>query len=427
VTQCQYCGARHELVGRDETQDRAAAEQAATTSQSESERIAHLRQQDDAPLLPPASLQHYLAPGETTLRRERLDEAQKDWLLARQQLAQGGAADAERLFHLTQLIAPELDERRERALLETAVELLPDARHRQLLRRRLVHRAVLAGDSKAAEAWLAPCNPKATELHMDTAYRLAASYVALAQGDHAKMLSLLGQHAEDLPIAEGSDTEAAVLRAHGLERSGLGSQAVQALVQACRPPTRFGAMAALIDQNAPLQLCPASWPAARERLWTGVRLGLTAGPSPHYALFVAYAVISTLVVVGVLIGNLAIAFEPVSTIVLGIVAIVLAALAVGNWREHRDHVALNAQGELAFARAVSITQKYRQVKPPGSQVAQTKVDQLIDVVIETAEGPVEGTYPVTMNEPPALGVYPCLYHPARPGSLFRLRVGPIDA
>ena len=77
---------------------------------------------------------------------------------------------------------PTLDERQERALLESAVELLPDARHRQILRCRLAHWAVLVGDHVAATEWLRPRNPRAADLRMDSSFRLASAALATAQG-----------------------------------------------------------------------------------------------------------------------------------------------------------------------------------------------------------------------------------------------------
>ena len=44
--------------------------------------------------------------------------------------------------------------------------------------------------------------------------------------------------------------------------------------------------------------------------------------------------------------------------------------------------------------------------------------------IDTPEGPVHGSYHYVGEEEPALGRYPCLYHPDRPES-FRLYLGDI--
>jgi len=60
----------------------------------------------------------------------------------------------ERLFHLTLLLAPQLEPRQQRAFLESAVEVMPTMRHRQVVRCVLAEQAVLSGELDAADQWL---------------------------------------------------------------------------------------------------------------------------------------------------------------------------------------------------------------------------------------------------------------------------------
>ncbi len=423
---CAYCGTRSEIAGRDDTEERAAAAAARSAPVSESERLAQLRRQDHEPLVPPPSLQHYLERGSTTLRPESLEKAKGEWRRARAQLSSGGAAAAERLFHLTLMIAPLLDGRSERAFLETALETLSDARHRQLLRRRLVHRAVLAGDIDAAEAWLAPCNPRSTELHMDTAYRIAASHVALARGRPQEALVQLGEHAEDLPIAEGNDAEAGVLRAHALEASGLDSLAQQALVETSRPATRYAEVTRLMDEHASLRLCARSWPPAKIRLDASIRIQILQEWPSNQTLVVIYGVVAAICLLAGATYFIPSANTPLGAgIACTLVGAVFAALGAYGIADDRRDARLKQTGQLGFGRVVSVKKRVAETGSAQQRNRTIEVFQDLEVLIEAPDRLVPGKYSVKTTEPPPLGRYPCFFDPAHPEGRFRLKLGPL--
>jgi hypothetical protein len=221
---------------------------------SEAERHARLREQDSrAPVLPPdvAALTRdgYLAP-------EHVETARQLWRDLRTQVGVGAPfATSERLFHLTLLLAPHLDPRERRAFLETAIEILEDAGHRQVLRGALARGAVLAGDLEAANAWLAPVNPRSTDLAMDTAYRYAAAMLATARGDDARVTELLGWSHTDVPLADAEEVGCAILRANVLERQGRTKEAADELTHVL---TEHGKAALRYELAVMAPLSPAS-------------------------------------------------------------------------------------------------------------------------------------------------------------------------
>lgn len=137
---CRFCKANNRLVQRDESADLSRAQRA--VDMPESARLENLRQQDHRPLVPPPSVQRHLSGGQ--LPPQAQQGALQDWLGVRGRLmVDQSVVDAEHLFHLTWVLAPELEGRRRRALLENACDVLSDARYRQMLRCELVHLAVL--------------------------------------------------------------------------------------------------------------------------------------------------------------------------------------------------------------------------------------------------------------------------------------------
>ena len=218
--QCRYCQAVNHLRARDERADLDDARAAEAAAMSELERLDLLCQQKDQPLRVPAmvaELARHGTPLDAGNTRLGLDL----WLATRKVVKLGGAfADAELLFHLTLVLAPGLDPRHRRALLENAAEVLPDKGQRHMLRCLLAEQAAFAGDHHASAAWLELCNPRPTHLPMDTAYRLARASVATAARDYGAVLRVLGRGVEDVPIAQERESDAALLRAQALELSG---------------------------------------------------------------------------------------------------------------------------------------------------------------------------------------------------------------
>lgn len=195
-------------------------------------RLRRLRGQADQPLMPPASLRRFVVAGQ--LPDPLVDEALAAWQTTRAQVVSGRAADAaERLFFLTVMLADAYgrrgDERRVRALLESAAELVGGERERQVLHCMMARRAVAAGDRDAARGWLLRCDPQSDDLVSDTAYRFSVAYLATAEGQWSEVFRVIGEDEEALPIAMSSRLAVSVLRANALERTARLDVAVEQL------------------------------------------------------------------------------------------------------------------------------------------------------------------------------------------------------
>jgi hypothetical protein len=182
---------------------------------------------------------------------------------------------AERLFHLTVLVSEHLaaarDDERQRALLETAMELLQAPRHRQVLRGTLARNAARVGDLAAADEWLAGCNPRSDDIHVDTAWRLSKAYLCTAREDHAGVLQVLGSRVGDVPIVTSETEACGLFRANALERSGQAQQAEEQLYTIMKTGSRGAApLVQYLAQHAELGLCRETFPKAKRRLDAGI-------------------------------------------------------------------------------------------------------------------------------------------------------------
>jgi hypothetical protein len=265
---CGYCRATLQVHGRNE----AAEVEAATKSpcMDEADRFERLRAQAAHPVLLPQSVAHLAVGG--VVHPQLVDRAMGEWRQARSELEAGGQFPAaERLFHLTRLLCDHLatarDEIRRRALLETAMELLQAPRHRQVLRGALACNAARVGDLAGADAWLAGCNPRSDDIHVDTAWRFARAYVCTARGDWNGAMQALGSRIGDVPLASAEVEACGLLRANAMERSGQVQQAAEQL-QALMGPGSRGAAALMqcLALNGELRLCAESFPVAKQRV-----------------------------------------------------------------------------------------------------------------------------------------------------------------
>ncbi len=193
-------------------------------------------------------------------------KAFNDWQAQRQQLAAGSKAFtvAERLFYLTLLLALQLEPRRSRAMLETAAELLVDERHRHVVRCMLGRLAAQNGDGTGARAWLETCNPRPTDLTMDTAYRYAAATLAVSQRDLNRVAELLGTREGDVPLAPRDAFGCDLLRAHAFEHAGNLEAAIHELERLAVSRGEDG-LARQLALFQPLVLCPQSHPERQRR------------------------------------------------------------------------------------------------------------------------------------------------------------------
>lgn len=206
---CGYCRATNHVRGRDDARDRGAG----ASGLGEAQRLAELRNQAESQELIPASLGALVTAG--MLAHGVQDEARTERLAALRELRRGGAfSEAERLYHLTLLLAPTLEPRARRALLEDALEHLPDVGHRHVLRCTLAQEAALVRDTRAAREWLSGVTPQPSLLEADSRFRIASAMLGVLEGDHGAVTRALGSRIGDVPLASGSLDEAALLLAH---------------------------------------------------------------------------------------------------------------------------------------------------------------------------------------------------------------------
>jgi hypothetical protein len=144
------------------------------------------------------------------------------WNRALGQLQGGGDATAQRRVYWLALCAAGTDFARShvRAVLETALERLPDAGHRHVIRCSLSSAATRAGDLAAAERWLLGCDPAPATLSLDSAYRSAVATLRTGRVDPHGVLTILGTHPDAFPFEPARALLLGFLRVHALEAVG---------------------------------------------------------------------------------------------------------------------------------------------------------------------------------------------------------------
>ncbi len=264
VAECRYCRAANQVAQRAQQSLAYNAPQI-----PEMERIMRLRSQDGRPLLPPASLGALFENGD--IQPWKMDEAVRVWNASRQEVRATASYDAaERVYFLSIVLAQKFagagDLDRQRALLESASEVLTLPRHKQVMWATLSRAAVRAGDAQAAHDWLSQCNPRSDDLESDSAYRMAAALLATARRDFPGVLGAIGARPEEVPIHDAMDDACAVLRANAHERMGNLPAAVAVLQDRMnKGPTARATVEGSIRSMAYLQVCPQSFPMADQR------------------------------------------------------------------------------------------------------------------------------------------------------------------
>ncbi len=266
IVQCEYCRATLEVIARrEESMGRAHGGSAL----DEEHRLAILRLQDGKPLLPPDDLRALLAAGSLAATRER--EAHERWQAARSQLRTRYSADVEHRFYFLTLLLAEhhwamAEYLRSRAILESAVETYRGRRHRQVALCSLARHAAVLEDRESALAWLAPCDPAALDLHMDTAYRYTRAFLYRQEEQFDAVLRILGRSRDDVPVADHSDELLAMYRADALERVEGPDAAASELVRWVeKDPFAYFTFVG-VRGSSPFELCPRAFDMARSRI-----------------------------------------------------------------------------------------------------------------------------------------------------------------
>jgi hypothetical protein len=119
-----------------------------------------------------------------------------------------------------------------RAVIETALDLLPDPGHRQILRGPLFGKALRSGDLASAERWIAGSDPAPAYLTLDSDYRNSHAMLETARGNWGRVVALLGERSDEFPVAQALACAGAFYRAHALEELGKPAPALEAYSQA---------------------------------------------------------------------------------------------------------------------------------------------------------------------------------------------------
>jgi hypothetical protein len=226
---CQYCQAVLALSPR-------IREQRPATALDEPARLAGLWAQVEADpglsplrLATPVSLEPFEgALNEPAARRAALEAYRREWeaTRARVRAAASGSAPAELTTHLFRLATrlgslygEEGEHLRARAVLETALDLLPTSEERDVIRCHLARAALRLDDLAAFSAWMRDADARSPRLEVDTEHRSTmALYLLRDKRDYGAMLVLLGEDGSRVPL--GPHPLVRCLRAHAL--AGLG-------------------------------------------------------------------------------------------------------------------------------------------------------------------------------------------------------------
>ena len=282
LIKCDYCGATSQLSRRDEGEvDGSHAD--LSESMSQSERYAILAKQDIPGAVHP-SIYGLLVDGQ--LASANIPTAKKNWGQAHNmRFDSANPQDLEGYFQLTVLLAPYMEERARRAMLESALEDLSESSHRHILRCMLAREAARLGELSASDAWLNTVDKHSTNLPMHTAYVFAAATLASAREDYERVTQLLGRGATDVPLGDRDEIACSILRVDALDCLGFEEEAqkeVSAWIE------KWGAkrVELAIGHHRPLALCKRVFPAAHLRIHQARTAGLAhqlEGLSMSYA------------------------------------------------------------------------------------------------------------------------------------------------
>lgn len=147
---------------------------------------------------------------------------------------------------------------RQRAVLETASEVLEDEGHQYLMRCALSSAARAMGELTAADQWLAQCDPAPALLDLDTQYRTTAACLALVRNQWGKTLALVGPGQGDVPFEPSSRMLSRGIRAAALEGAGNRSAAETELLSTASENGRDD-LVRLLEVNDALAPARHSW------------------------------------------------------------------------------------------------------------------------------------------------------------------------
>ena len=417
---CSYCDTVNVFTPRREehVEPLAAAREIA-----EEERMELLRRQDGTQPDIPAGIGQLLSGGRLAPWKET--EALSIWRTTCGELASGSdISSAELLYFLTIILSNHYSETndclRQRALYESALEVLTLPRHRQQIRGMLARNAALAGDPEAGEKWLEPCNPRSEDLQSDSAYRVSKAEILTVKRDWKGVLEILGEDLETVPVDSTLDGKAIVQRANALEMTGREKEAAEQLslyIQANGAQGRHVLeMITGVYAHSGLEVCPGSLKMADDQSSRAAGASEAEMENPGGCFGQIFAVTGVLLLLltlgltyflGILKG------EPVfgASLGVGITGIVFLIVGIKHIRAGRMAIRIHTRGIPAEARVRSIT-------PTGWRI--NKVPQYaieLDVSL-----PGEAPYAVSLKK----AIHDIDRQLYEPGSMLHVKVDPED-
>lgn len=268
TVKCGYCGSTSQFLPR---REEPVEPLDAAVEMDEEARMEMLRRQDGRQPEIPQELRPLLAGD--ALAPWKVGEALSLWNSTCRDLARSSDySGSELLYYLTIILSNHFsagkDALRERALYESALEVMTLPRHRQIMRGFLARKAALEGDPVAARRWLDPCDPRSQDLETDSSYRVSMADVLTVEEDWEGVLGILGPDIEAVPVTASLDGKAIVQRANALERLGRTGEAVRQLqlfMEVNGAPGR-NALRSIrgVYSSAGLEVCPEAMNAAEE-------------------------------------------------------------------------------------------------------------------------------------------------------------------
>lgn len=269
---CGYCNAKISIAPRHIHESEPSERNEFV---SEAHRFELLRSQDGKPLMPPPSIRKFSVRG--SLPESKADQAMQEWQKTRKELEAGGQFQVEeRFYFLTMMLYGHMshrhDQRRQRALLETAMELFRERRYIEEMKGMLARNAAREENLEAAYEWMAKCDSQSADIYVDTSYRFSNAYLSTISENWDEVLKLLGNNINDVPIADHSDVVCGVLRANAIEKKGeIGKAKILLIDLMTQMPLNDKKVEITIKANEAYNLCNESYPLAKKELPSGAR------------------------------------------------------------------------------------------------------------------------------------------------------------
>jgi|GEM_PF-598219 len=361
---CGYCGTINVFTPR---REEPVEPMAAAMEIDEEQRMALLQRQDGIQPEVPAGIRQLLSGGVLAPWKE--GEALAMWKTTCGELGAGSDfSSAELLYFLTIILSNHFSGKdanfKQRALYESALEVLTLPRHRQLIRGLLSRHATLEGEIEAAEKWLEPCNPRSEDLESDSSYRVSKAEILTVREDWNGVLDVLGRKIDEIPITAALDGKAIVQRANALERAGQTKTAAEQLSLFITANGSQGRnaleMITGVYENAGIQICSESMKIARDMSSRKVGVSLAGVENPGGFFGQVFAVTGALLLVlsFVLyrtIGSLSEGASIAPGVFVGTIGVVFLAIGIRHIRAGTRTRRIHADGIEARAVLKAIT------------------------------------------------------------------------